>query len=251
MTVRIIFSIACLLFLFTTSPVSATLHIAVASNFNSTLKLLLGSYTTKYSTKHDINIIVSSASTGKLTTQIRYGAPYDIFLAADEQNPKLLIAEDLAFKQSAYVYAKGQLAFITKITSATSALDALGSGHIKLLAIANYKTAPYGKVAKSWLEDSGYSDSVLLITSENISQTWQHFQQSGVEAGLVALPQILLSNTNQSYWLLPETVNRRLTQVAVIIKSTKNRLIAEHFMTFLKSKQAKEIIVKAGYKLDP
>ncbi|MFT5519954.1 MAG: molybdate transport system substrate-binding protein [Enterobacterales bacterium] len=260
MNLKIIISTLLLLLIavFTTSTTAASkqpstipelnrLHIAVSSNFHSTLKLL----SKLYSETHPSTIIISSASTGKLTTQIRFGAPYDIFLAADERHPNILIAEDLAFSDSQYTYAQGQLVLISKTETAKSALEVIQSGHIKQLAIANPRTAPYGRVANIWLKQSSVQGSTIQkITSENISQTWQHFQHGGVDAALVALSQVLLSKTNTSaYWLLPEKLNHQLTQSAVILTSTQNVLAAEEFMAFLKSKAAKEVISRAGYRL--
>lgn len=223
------------------------LHIAVSSNFHTALKSL----SKLYSETHPTTIIISSASTGKLTTQIRFGAPYDIFLAADERHPDLLIAEGLAFSDSQYTYAQGQLVLISKILTAKTALEVIQSGHIKQLAIANHKTSPYGFIANIWLEQSRVQGSTIQkITSENISQTWQHFQHGGVDAALVALSQVLLSQNNSSaYWLLPEKLNHQLTQSAVILTSTQNMPAAEKFMTFLKSQTAKEFIYNAGYRL--
>ncbi|MFT5452967.1 MAG: molybdate transport system substrate-binding protein, partial [Enterobacterales bacterium] len=226
------------------------LHIAVSSNFHTTLKSL----SKLYSKTHPTTITISSASTGKLTTQIRFGAPYDIFLAADEKHPNLLIAEELAFSESQYTYAQGQLVLVSKTVTAKSALEVIQSGHIKLLAMANPKTAPYGLVANLWLQQSNVQNlSIQKITSENISQTWQHFQHGGVDAALVALSQVLLSERNSrtssyAYWLLPEKLNQQLTQSAVILTSTKNIRVAERFMAFLKSQAAKKLISKAGYQ---
>ena len=226
---------------------SNRLHIAVSGNFHTTLKSL----SKLYSKTHATTIIISSASTGKLTTQIRFGAPYDILLAADERHPELLIAEGLAFSDSQYNYAQGQLVLISKTLTANTALEAIQSGHIKQLAIANHKTSPYGLIANSWLEHSRARGSTIQkITSENISQTWQHFQHGGVDAALVALSQVLLSKNDASaYWLLPEESNHQLIQSAVILTSTQNMPTAEKFMAFLKSQAAQELISGAGYRL--
>lgn len=226
----------------------SSLHIAVASNFHTTLKLL----SKLYSEKHPTAFTISSASTGKLTTQIRFGAPYDIFLAADKKHPALLIEEQLAFDDSKYIYAQGQLVLISKIESGNSALNIIQSGQIKQLALANHKTAPYGFVANAWLEQSAIENpSFQRITSENVSQTWQHFQHGGVDAALVVLSQVLLSKNNPyPYWLLPEKYNQQLSQSAVILSSTKNKDAAELFISFLKSKAAKALISEAGYVIE-
>jgi len=224
---------------------SKELHIAVASNFASTLKLLVQSF----NKTHPLQVIISSASTGKLTTQIRYGAPYDLFLAADKAHPQILINEQLADENSFFVYAQGQVALISKEHHGDSAVATLNSDKIKQLAVANPKTAPYGLIAKQWLDANGFSKtSFQYITGENINQTWQFFQKGGVDAALVALSQIVQSpKTEQPYFLLPKDYNRHLTQAAVILSSATEPEVAKLFLTYLKTAEASEIILRAGY----
>jgi len=227
------------------STVDQTLHIAVASNFTTTLKTLAKSYEQSCA----IKIVISSASTAKLTTQIRYGAPFDIFLSADTKHAQLLIQQNLAYKNSFYVYAQGQLALVHRNANAESAQKTLASGKIKQLAIANPKTAPYGTVAKNWLTEIGYSDdSFQYIIGENINQTWQFFQQGGTDAAVVALSQVLLSTaSNYQHQALPLSTSQRLKQAVVILKNTTRKSAAEQFLLYLTSKKAVQIIQKAGY----
>ena len=256
--VKALISIVCIIY-FLDSPASTVkagassvtteepLHIAVASNFNITAKLL----TQAFNKLHPTRIIISSASTGKLTTQIRYGAPYDIFLAADRKHPNLLIEENLAYKNSYTPYAQGQLALISKqpvAESAQATLAVLDSNSI--VAIANPKTAPYGFVAMKWLSHSGFNeDAFRYIKAENISQTWQYFQRGGADAAIVAMSQILQANiSQQQYWLLPQSINQELQQVAVILKTAHQKEISQLFLTFLTSDKAQEIMRQTGYR---
>ena len=222
-----------------------TLHIAVASNFTTTLKKLV----LKYSENHTVKIIISSASTGKITTQIRHGAPFDLFLAADSTHPKLLITENLADQRSFYAYAKGLLALISHKGKAKSAKAALQSGDIKLLAVANEKTAPYGSAAQNWLLQAGFSKhSFQYIKGENVNQAWQFFKNGGADAALVAVSQIILAkNNNLDYWIVSDKSQHQIIQALVLIKESKNHIIAKDFIQFMKSSQAKKIIQQAGY----
>ena len=235
------------------STTQQSLHIAVASNFNSTAKLL----TQTFNKLHPTKIILSSASTGKLTTQIRYGAPFDVFLAADRTHPELLIKEKFAYKNSRTLYAQGQLALISKRPIANSSQTTLAAlatlaalENDSIVAIANPKTAPYGLVAMKWLLLSGFNEqSFRFIKGENISQTWQYFHRGGADAAIVAMSQVIQSQVSKDhYWLLPQSINRDLQQVAVILTNTHRRETAQLFLDFLRTEKAQNIIQQAGYR---
>lgn len=223
----------------------STLHIAVASNFKPTLTKLVK----LYQQSHPEKIITSSASTGKLATQIRYGAPYDIFLAADKAHPLLLLNERLALADSMEIYATGQLVLISRLEDAATPSELLRSGTVKQLAIANPDTAPYGTAARHWLNQKGLHDQGFkFITGENINQAWQFFQKGGADAAFVAYSQVLLSNEgNYRYWILTEKASQQLKQAAVILTGTKNLGSARRFMQFLLSAEAQNIMAEAGY----
>ncbi len=224
------------------------IHIAVASNFASTLRLLRSAYIEDHPS---VEIIISSASTGKLTTQIRYGAPYDIFLAADILHPQLLIDENLALKASLQVYAQGQLALITHKAQGSSASIHLHSGKIRQIAIANSRTAPYGMAATQWLNEEGFDEqSFLYIKGENVNQAWQFFSQGGADSALVSLSQIILAESTHPFWILSNKDKKQLIQAAVVLKQGKNNEQVQKFMAYLRTKKALNIIEESGYRVN-
>jgi len=239
------------------------LHLAVASNFAYTVKQLNVVFIKQYPKK--IQIILSTASTGKLTTQIRNGAPYDIFLAANKSHPVRLINEDLAYQQSLMKYATGQLALVAHQSTGNSVFVNLQSGNIEQLALANPKTSPYGNATLLWLTAQGLSKNQFsILTAENITQSWQFFESGGADAAFVSLAQILQAEHQYPYWLvqadepnqqlskIPYTFDQQaIDQFAVILKSTHHLILAQSYLKFLGTDQAKSIIKQSGYRLNP
>ena len=119
------------------------INIAVASNFTYTLRSLAADF--KINTGHDV--VISSASSGKLYAQISHGAPYDIFLSADEQRADLLIKENKASAENANIYALGKLVLLANIDDTDNCRNILYSKKLKRLALANPEIAPYGMAA--------------------------------------------------------------------------------------------------------
>ena len=83
----------------------SSVRVAVATNFVTTLKTL----SEDFESLDNAKILISAGSTGKLYAQIRQGAPYDIFLAADQQRPQLLEQLGLTVTNSRFAYANGAL----------------------------------------------------------------------------------------------------------------------------------------------
>ena len=230
-----------------------TLNVAVASNFAYTLKLLSADF--KKRTGHQLRI--SSASTGKLYAQIIHGAPFDIFLAADEQRPNLLLKENKAERSTDIVYAKGQIVLISNIKptkindSDVVCKDILASTELKRLSIANPKTAPYGLAAKQVMQKLNLWQRLQprLVKGENIAQTLQFVSTQNAEAGFVA-KSMLAMNKNIGYaclWDIPTKMYTPIKQKMVVLKKARDKSSAQDFLKYIQSNKAKEIIRSAGY----
>ena len=158
---RYLLGFVLLYFLYKPSMASE-LKIAVASNFSSAAKEIGSSYTQK----NKIDIVFSFGSSGKIYSQIRNGAPYDIFLSADQVRPEKLIQEGKALAQTRMTYATGQLVLwspqenlIKSIIDGEGKIsDAQKIKAIKHLAIANHKLAPYGLAAVQVMEKMKLQD---------------------------------------------------------------------------------------------
>lgn len=233
---------------FCVMPASAdTLNIAVASNFAHTLKVLSADF--KKQSGHQARI--SSASTGKLYTQIQHGAPFDVFLAADEKRPDLLLAEDKAQQSSAYVYASGRLVLLSNITPVDSCQEVLTSPALKRLAIANPKTAPYGEASMQVLKNMDLWRELepRLVMGENIAQTLQFVSTKNAQAGFVA--RSILSKVKEidigCTWDVPDDMYSPIRQKMVVLKGAEGKTAAQAFLRYIQSARAKEIIRAAGY----
>jgi len=126
-------------------------------------------------------------STGKLSAQIKNGAPYQLFLAANMQYPQALYDEDIALTRP-IVYAQGSLAYIsTKKQDFSKGIMLLKEKNIKKIAVANPKTAPYGIAAVEAMKNSGIYETIKdkFVYAESISQTVS-YAVTATDIGLIA-----------------------------------------------------------------
>lgn len=226
-------------------------RLAVAANFTATAEQLVA----QFSEQSGHRVKVSYGSTGKLYAQIRHGAPYDLFLAADVERPQRAVKEGLALKESAFIYAVGQLA----LWSATPGLfdqatgpDYLQANRYSRLAIANPKTAPYGAVAQQLLQQQGLLKRARakLVRGDSIAQTFQFVATGNAPVGFVALSQVRGWRGEKGSVWIPDTEQLpAIEQQAVLLKRGQNNPAATAFMTFLRSDKAQTLIQQSGYQL--
>lgn len=240
-----------LLFVGLSVPVASsqaeTLNIAVASNFAYTLKLLSADF--KQQTGYDLRI--SSASTGKLYTQIHHGAPFDIFMSADEERVDLLVNNNVADQLTAYVYAKGQIVLMSNINSGENCSDILSSSRLKRLSIANPKIAPYGVAAQQVMEKLNLWQLLQprLVKGENIAQTLQFVSTKNAQAGFVSKSMLNMGKKIDfaCIWDVPTTMYSPIKQKMVVLNKAKEKPSAQAFMRYIRSAEAREIIKASGY----
>ena len=221
---------------------------AVAANFAAAIKQLTPLYEAKTGNK----LLVSYGATGQLYAQITSGAPFDLFFSADDQTPLRLIKEGLAIEPSHFVYAAGKLALWS---AAPRYIDDEGTilkkGTFEKIAVANPKTAPYGKAAIETLTSLGLLAALQpkFIVGENIAQTQQFVITGAVPLGFIALAQVLALPESErgSYWLVPAHYHRPILQGAVLLSASGHKAAAESFLAFVKSPEATAIIHSLGY----
>ena len=225
---------------------AAELRVAVASNFLITLERLADAFA--YETGHRIKL--SSGSTGKLYTQIRAGAPYDLFLAADRERPELLEAEGRILPNSRKTYALGQLAFWSRVEGQQISVEQIVSNPPKRLALANAKTAPYGRAAEEALTALGMRGLPSQhVRGENIGQTFQLVYAGAAELGLVAYS-LVLAQQRGSSWLISTENHEPIEQQMVIVKRTEQPELARQFQQWMLTK-GRQIILDDGYLMEP
>ena len=222
------------------STAEQPLRIAVASNFTPALKTLL----VDFHQQTTIETQVVSGATGTLFLQIKHGAPFDIFIAADSVRPLQLEQQDLVLVNSRHTYALGQLALLSMNSNARlTDLNKLP----QRFAIANPDTAPYGKAAKQTLEHlnlwSQYQPQ--LIQGININQTFAQIRSQAVNSGLVANSQLVLNNLSGA--IIPSAYHQPIAQQLVIIKSSGNIKNAQRLSNYLRSAAVQQKIISLGY----
>ncbi len=238
--------LALLLALLWTPPTPADeLRVAVASNFVDTLKQLAARF--EQTSVH--KLVISQGSTGKHYAQIRNGAPFHMFFAADSRRPSLLEQEGLAISGSRFTYAHGSLVLWSlKPNYVDNAGKILHTGKFRHLAIANPRLAPYGQAAQAVLQSLGLWQTIRhrVVRGENVNQAF-HFVMSGnAELGFVARSQLskLTERTQGSLWLIDPSLYPKIEQQAVLLTNDE---AAQQFTDFIKSTEGRTIIKRHGY----
>lgn len=239
-------------FLLATAPAihAGEARIAVASNFLRTLYELAPLFEKR--TGH--YIVISPGSTGKLYAQIRQGAPYDVFLAADAKHPQLLEEEGLAVPGSRRSYAIGRLVLWSADPQRVRhGAQSLQSTEVRHIAIANPNTAPYGRATQQALEVLGMWGAVRskLVWGEDVGQAFQFVATRNADLGFVSLAQLRNPNNKLagSYWEVPAKLYDPIIQEMVLLKTGQDDPAARAFVTFMQTSQAQQIIERYGYGL--
>lgn len=224
-------------------------QVAVAANFTAPIQDIAAEF--EKDTSH--KLIVSVGATGQLYAQIKNGAPFQVFLSADDTTPEKLEKEQNTVPGSRFTYAIGTLALWSDKDDYVQDGEALlKQSDFNKLAIANPKTAPYGLAATQVMEKLGLTDALKdkLVQGTNISQTYQFVSSGNAEVGFVALSQIYKDGkiTDGSAWIVPENLYDPIRQDAVVIKG-KDTEAVKTFVDYLKGDKAKQIIESYGYRM--
>ncbi|HEY5717319.1 MAG TPA: molybdate ABC transporter substrate-binding protein [Motiliproteus sp.] len=223
-------------------------HVAVAANFTAAAREIVSAFEQASGER----VLLSFGSTGKLFTQIANGAPYDVFLAADQVHPTRLVAAGHAVAESQFSYAQGRIVLYSRDPQRVDGEGQVlrDSDSFRKLAIANPKTAPYGRAALETLQ-ALQLDQLLaaqLVRGDNIVQTYQFVATGNAELGFVALAQVI--GREEGYWLVPPRLYTPLRQDAVLLQAGRRNPSAAAFLAFLRQPAAQAVIERYGYRLD-
>jgi len=240
-----VFALTVLLWLATTAAPGAEVRVAVASNFAEPARAIAEGF--EQASGHAVAL--SFGSTGKLYAQIRNGAPFQVFLAADVERPRLLEEQGVALPGSRFAYAMGHLVLWSPMPGYVDpAGKVLAAGDFRHLAIANPKLAPYGRAAREVLKHLGLWEvlQARLVRGDNIGQTFQFVQSGNAELGLVAWSQVRRSGQPPfgSWWDVPRAFYSPIEQQAVLLADDA---AARAFLTYLRGAEARAIIRSYGY----
>lgn len=225
--------------------------VAAAANVQFTLEELKAEFTKE--TGIDVKAIIGSS--GKLTSQIENGAPFDVFMSADMDYPKRLNSDGITIGEPK-IYAYGYLVLWTlKDIDLSKGMAGLSDESIRKIAIASPKLAPYGRQAVNAMKYNHLYPSITskLVYGESISQVNQFITTKAVDVGLTAKSVMLAPHMkDKGKWVEVDTQSYEpIAQGAVILKHSQKQhaTSAKKFYDFLFSSQAQDIYKKYGYKL--
>jgi molybdate transport system substrate-binding protein len=220
------------------------INVAVAANFTDAANEIAQAFKDK--TGHEA--ILSFGSTGQLYTQITQDAPFEVFLAADDERPGKAIDEGLAVAGSQFTYAIGKIVLWSKDADFVQGEGTLTNGGFTRIAIANPATAPYGAAAVQAMQAIGVYDRLepKIVQGNNIAQTYQFVETGNAELGFVALSQVV-STSDGSRWEVPAGLYRPIRQDAVLLEKGAGSEAAKAFVAFLQGPEAASIIARYGY----
>ncbi|GGK33605.1 molybdate ABC transporter substrate-binding protein [Caldalkalibacillus thermarum] len=194
-----------------------------------------------------IQVRFTFGATGQLTQQIRHGAPFDLFAAADETYIDQLLEAGFIETGSKEVYALGQIGLIfAEDQFPEMSVERLVSPHIERIVIANPEHAPYGRKAKEILQELGVWDHVQekIVYADSVRQALQVVETGNAEVGLVAAA--IAQHSPLSFELI-ET-DEPLVQALGIVKASKRKEEARLFSDFILSPKGQEMLINYGFK---
>ena len=233
------------------APVAATPTIAAAANLN----FALGETAAAFARSGGARVELVFGASGALTRQIQDGAPFELFLAADEEFPAKLHAAGLT-RDAGVVYAIGRLVIFAPHGSplrADERLDGLArlitSGSQFRFAIANPDVAPYGRAAEAVLRKRGLWDALRpnLVLGDSIAQAAQFATTGNAAGGLIAYSLALSPGFagRGRYAVIPEADYPPLRQRMVLLKRAGS--VAARVYAYLQSEPARALLRKHGF----
>ncbi len=222
--------------------------VATASNLLATMNVLAP----RFSAESGHAVTVTSGSTAKLYQQIVHGAPFDVFLSADQMHAARLVREDKAVAASQITYARGRLVLWAGGKPLAGTPDLLLiQPQWKRIAIANPAVAPYGSAALEVLAALSLRERITpqLVYGESIAQAHAMVATGAAQLGMLSRSQVY--SADPGTWVaIDETLYSPILQDAVLLNRAASNEAARSFMTFLQAPAAKNIIQSFGYGVD-
>lgn len=221
------------------------------------LKFALADIAKAYEQANPGDVIKSTfGASGKLTTQITEGAPFDLFFAANIEYPERLKAANMTSGEIK-PYAVGRLVLITKKGSGVDIKQGIGlltSDKVKKIAIANPDVAPYGRAAVEILKSYGLYEKIesKIVKGENVQQAATFGITGAADVAIVAHSLALqptLSKEIDSY-LIDAKHHKKMVQAYVMTKRGSDNATAKKFLAFFEGKDGDAILKRYGFTLE-
>ena len=227
--------------------------VAVASNLKPAFEEIYKGFRQAHPQGKSVRIVYGSS--GNLASQMKQGAPYDLFISADESYPLKLVEAGLT-RDRGVVYAAGHLALIANsaaglvLSSDQESIKAILRASKKIV-IANPDLAPYGKASVQYLQAIKLWGEVQekLIFAENISIAAVYVSTGAVKVGITALSLAKSSELAATiqYITLPDDLYAPIQQRMVLKRDPAPTAVALY--EYLQGSVAKQILLNNGYSI--
>ena len=193
-------------------------------------------------------VVFSFGSTGQLFAQIAQGAPYDVFLAADQERARMSVEAGFGVAGSQFTYAQGRIVLFSMDVDLVAGPETLLGGEFAKLAIADPALAPYGAAAVETLKNLGSYERVRarIVRGLNVAQAFQFVYTENAGVGLVARSQVARLSSG-SKWLVPDSLHSPIAQDAVLLRRGVSNPAASAFLAFLRGPEADAVRQRYGY----
>jgi len=228
------------------------LRVATAAN----LRFAMEEVNNAFEMQTGIRVEMITASSGKLTAQIKSGAPYDVFLSANYKYPQALYSEGFTTGKPVHFCSGSLVLWTNKDIPLDTTLKNFTASSIEKIGIANPQNAPYGIVAIELLKRLQMYDTIKLklIYGENVSQLNQYVLNKAVSVGITAKSAVMAPKLKKvgKWKALPLNSYSPVKQFVVIIKKSKTKGggLSLKYIEFLSSLKAKNILENHGYSID-
>jgi len=229
------------------------LRIAAASD----LKFALADIVSAFERLHpEASVTVTYGSSGNFFAQLSNEAPFDLFLSADIAYPRQLVEQGRGIPSSDFAYATGHLVLWVPKDSVLDVekkgIEIVRDVTLQKIAVANPRTAPYGRAAVAALQSLGVYDDVeeRLVYGENVAQTAQMVESGGADAGMIALSLAVspVLRDKGRFWQIPESAHPPIEQGGVILTWAKDAGLAGAFRDYLLSGAGADILRQFGFE---
>lgn len=237
-----------LAFLATTATQAEETQVAVAANFTEPATEIAELFAAE--TGHTAKL--SFGSSGQFLAQITQGAPFEVFLSADDARPTKTVEDGLAVQGTQFTYALGTLVLYSTEADLVTGPDTLEVASFEKIAIADPESAPYGAAAVQTMESLGVHEALAprIVQGQSIAQAFQFVDTGNAALGFVALSQVIKAEGG-SRWVVPGDMHAPIRQDAVLLGTGAENAAAKAFLEFLKGPEARRVIESYGYAVDP
>jgi molybdate transport system substrate-binding protein len=223
---------------------SAAIHVAAASDLQTVLPRVIE----QFERKAGVKVTPAFGASGQLAEQIKAGAPFDIFLAANQAFVSELASQGLIKPDTVRPYARGSLVVAVhhEASGHVGRLEDLTNPAVKKIALANPDTAPYGKAGKQALERAGLWKQIepKIVLAESVRQVLLYVQEGNAEAGLVG--RSIARVDGVTIVEIPESDYDPIIQALGIVSASSHSAEAESFAEFVLGHEGQGILREFG-----